>query len=270
MNHPSAERAYRVDRVVLAVMVVFGWIAVTRNSSGVTDFPHPVGLVRFAPIAALRQPLLWAGLTGALFVGLVGVVRNRRVGLSVALVGGLLLLAGHVDLSVRDTGMPGLDLVLAANLFLAWGLGWAAGRRSGHADTWGFEAACGVLGATLTLAGLSKLGASGVQWFNDASFARMAFERAAVDSTVLGDLRLRLSQLPHLATVGGLFTMVVDLGAVALAFQRTRRAFAALVLVWFASNLLLLGVYQPAWWAWLGWLVLRPRFTAVDGPFAAA
>lgn len=120
----------------------------------------------------------------------------------------------------------GWTFVGAVGSGIVVGRGWARlATRGTTGDHPRFEARCGELGAVASLvacyvgAATSKLGGTGLGWADATTLQAVALAHAHIDRPGLASLLL---DAPTLATALGWATLLVQVGAVGLLFERTR------------------------------------------------
>ncbi|HMV68562.1 MAG TPA: hypothetical protein PKA64_17055, partial [Myxococcota bacterium] len=114
-------------------------------------------------------------------------------------------------------------------------------------DRVGHEAACGLYGAQLTTAALSKLLLTGASWADGGPLALMIYERSLVSEGPLSALRGWVAWHPQTATAGSLYTLVVQLFGIAFIWPRARRAYMVALLPMFLGFALLMEMWEPLW-----------------------
>lgn len=250
--------------LVTALGALTGWLSVTRMTAGVVVLPDPWGLAALLPVGSLRWGPVWAALTLALLVALGGLVRGRRPLTSSVAAAALLTLAATLELSVRHTEMPGLDLMMGMNLVLAHAVAALHDRdrprHDGARHATVHAVACGAVAAMFGWAGLSKLLQTGWAWVDGRPLALLVLQGAEAGhgASLLAGLRGWVAGSTALCLAGAAFALLLELAAPLMLVPSARRPYGVAALCLFLGLALLLGVIQPAWLAWFGYLAAFP------------
>lgn len=113
------------------------------------------------------------------------------------------------------------------------------------AEETAWEASCAIIGAAYTMAGLSKLRYSGLDWVNDHHLRVLMANTAASSEGFLGQLRAWLSQSPLFALLGSFYALAVELSGIAMLSRRLRPYYAAAILFLHLQIYLGMGILWP-------------------------
>lgn len=214
-------------RATLATTALLGLASIGGHVVGAGEGSWSPGSFALATVLAIGGALVF--------------VRGHALGAAVLVL--ILTVGARADISLRHTLMTGADTTLAGGLLAGWLLGWLLLRTERGAH----EAACGVLGAALTLAAVAKLRASGLEWVDGPTQALAVYVRGLGAPGPLATLRGWLALHPTLCAVGAAGTLLVESAGVLYAVPRFRGAYAWGVVAMFVGLALGFGAFQPAW-----------------------
>lgn len=111
----------------------------------------------------------------------------------------------------------------------------------------GAEAACGVVAAVYTLAGLAKVRGAGALFLDPDYLGTLVLERAFHVAAPLAQLRLALAESRALVTLGALSTLILELGGALFVFRRARRPLALALVLMHAGIAVAMGYVYVQW-----------------------
>jgi hypothetical protein len=244
----EALRRVRVARWVMLYLLVMAWALATGKCMG-GQITSAWGLGRYLDLSPLLHPALWLGTGAAYLAAAVAFTFSVRERLTGALLFAWLGVVASAEMCVRDAFMPALDILLAANMTLAWVLGLGGAGDAAAREARGHEWMCGVFGAMISLSGLSKVLNAGAGWFNGEMHSLYIWERAQpmVDLEALRALRLFFADHPALCAAGATWTIAVECLGITFAIPRLRKIYAVMVASMFVSMDIALGFGEPGW-----------------------
>jgi hypothetical protein len=230
-------------RALLGLSVLAAWVGTALQVVGAERIAHPRGLSAAVDLSVLLSPAAWAAMTATL-VALIGahVVRWRPVATGVAVVA-LFALVTHVENSLYpgDSGVHhGKLLPVGVLIATCGGLAWG-GEHVAR------EASAGVVAASYTIAGVTKLWASGASWVLTVNLPLLVAERAVLAPAPLAQLRHAVATSPGVCFLGGLVVLCIELAGVSFLWPRFRRPFAIAMIASHAAIGVLMGYSYPEW-----------------------
>ncbi len=111
----------------------------------------------------------------------------------------------------------------------------------------GTEAACGVVAAIYTLAGIAKLRGAGALFCDPDYLGTLVLERAFHVAAPLAQLRLALAESRSLLTLVALGTLILELGGSLFVFHRARRPLAFALVLMHAGIAVAMGYVYVQW-----------------------
>lgn len=236
-------------RHALVITIGMAWLLSSSLWVGTGDFPGTIGIVQLVDPFLLSSVPAWIGWNLLLWPALVAFATRRAEGIAGPVIVAVLFVAGSLESSFIGRHAPALGLVLACNLVTAWELGrwWARGAPEEERDRVGHEAACGLYGAQLTIAALSKLLLTGAGWADGGPLALMIYERSLVSEGPLSAARAWVAWHPETASVGSAYTLLVQLVGFLFLWPRLRKAYILALLPMFLGFALLMSMWEPLW-----------------------
>lgn len=236
-------------RVVIGLALLVAWPNPGRITR-VSGIPYPHGLSALVDLSLLVQPAAVAVLTAAYGIAVIAFVLRVRQGISGLLAAGLLALVTHLTESQWPHGiglhngaiLPGATLTAYSIAFLI------TRRRSLTEREWfGVEAACGIVAAGYSLAGLSKLLGSGLGWAQGANLSIHIATHSHSGAAFMRPLRLWVAENVQLCTLLGIGTLLVECSFLAYTWQKARKPYAILVTCMHTSISILMGLHHFDW-----------------------
>ncbi len=249
-------------RWALLWVLAWAWFLATAGVMG-DRIVHRVGPLAWFDGSVLLAPSIWLVLGLLYWLSVVAFVLGRWERLTGAWIFVWLGGMGLLEMGVRTDSMPPLVNLMGANLVLAWLIGSNVPASREVQERRGQDLMCGVFGAMLTLAGISKLRHAGWNWFDGNVHALFIWERAQplVAPPFMLELRMWLAQHPFWAGIGATYAVLVECLGGLFVVERFRKPFAIAVMLMFFSMNLSLGLGEQGWVAVplaLAWSRPRP------------
>lgn len=189
---------------------------------------------------------LWAVLAAGFAHRAVGLLRGRYAAFDVAALAALVVVAARFEIVARNGFMPQVVSALVAPLLIAWAvaLHTTRDRPPQEQHRVAYEAICGVFGALMLLAALSKAANSGLAWFTPRPHLLTVLERLTLQADP-GGLRALFVEQPLLVAFGAGWTFVVEALGVLFLWPRLRKPYALLNASMFLGLAVVVGVVEP-------------------------
>ncbi len=130
----------------------------------------------------------------------------------------------------------------------------------------GAEAACGVVAAIYTLAGIAKLRGAGALFLDADYLGTLVLERAFHVAAPLGQLRLALAESRVVITLLAAATLVLELSGALFVFRSARRPLALALVLMHAGIAVAMGYVYVQWAVVVVGLALCPDPAADRSP----
>ncbi len=231
-------------RQVLGVALAFSWIKSALLTLRAHDMPYTRG-VGLGPLTHRRlQPLLLVGALLQLVLIEAWVVRWNPLWVAPAV---LAMQAGVRRIEQRQ--WPSDDVVRlgkyapgSAALLAHWTVTLLTGSEAA-----GWEAAAGVMGATLALAALAKWREAGTNWFKASGMGLLVAERAAFGPAPLRWVRRKVAGSKPLSAACSQIGMGLEASGVLFVFPDLRLWLAGALVALLVNFYVLLGYVEEEW-----------------------
>lgn len=221
------------SRVAIGVGIALAWGSLWRMflADGIR---HPRGLSAWIDLSFLVNPVAAVAAT-LVFLGLlVQFSRRKAPVVTASAMAAMLALGAHIQASQRPGNInENHSVVMPGAMLVAWALGaWWARRRGGgdaEQDHVGYEAACGVVGAAYTMAGVHKVIGSGWAWATPTNLQAHILIHAPDGLPALLPFRLALAEIPWLTGFFGVGTLLIECSFFLFAVPKLRVPWAVFV-----------------------------------------
>lgn len=236
-------------RIVIGLALLVAWPNPGRITR-IAGIPYPHGLSAIVDLSILVQPVVVAVMTGAYVLAVIGFVLRIRPGATGVTAACLLALVMHLTESQWPRGI-GLHngAILPGGTLTAYLIAWFVTRKRSIAERewFGVEAACGIVAAGYSLAGLSKVLGSGFGWAQGANLSIHIATHSHSGAAFMRPLRLSVAENLQLCTVLGIGTLLVECSFLAFTWQKARKPYAILVTCMHTSISILMGLHHFDW-----------------------